>query len=86
MTHQDSFSPLLLYIYYFMMLMWPWILLEKESSWIWIPRTRSSQFHNNPVMVPPYKPPNPVGDIYDGHTYDLKTRVDIWTSMDVVPV
>ena len=24
-------------------------------------------------------------DIYDGHTYDLKTMVDIWTSMDVVP-
>ena len=24
-------------------------------------------------------------DIYDGQTYDLKTRVDIWTGMDVVP-
>ena len=24
--------------------------------------------------------------IYDGQTYDLKTRVDIWTRMDVVPV
>ena len=39
-----------------------------------------------PVLVPPCKPPDPVKDIYDGQTYDLKTRVDIWTSMDVVPV
>ena len=25
-------------------------------------------------------------DLYYGQTYDLKTRVDIWTRMDVVPV
>ena len=25
-------------------------------------------------------------DFYDGKTYDLKTRVDIWTRMDMVPV
>ena len=25
-------------------------------------------------------------DIYDGQTYDLKTRVDIWTRMDIVLV
>ena len=25
-------------------------------------------------------------DLYDGQTYDLETRVDIWTRMDVVPV
>ena len=25
-------------------------------------------------------------DIYDGHTHDLKTRVDIWTRMDIVIV
>ena len=25
-------------------------------------------------------------DIYDGQTYDLKTRVDIWMRMDIVPV
>ena len=25
-------------------------------------------------------------DIYDGQTYNLKTRVDIWTRMGVVPV
>ena len=46
----------------------------------------SSQCHNNPVLVPPRKPPDLVKDIYDSHTYDLKTRVYIWTSMDVVPV
>ena len=46
----------------------------------------SSQCHNNPILVPPCKPPNPVKDIYDSHIYDLKTRVDIWTRMDVVPV
>ena len=35
-------------------------------------RTSSIQFHNNLVLVPPRKPPNPVKDIYDGQTYDLK--------------
>ena len=37
-------------------------------------------------MVPPSKPPDIVKYLYDGQTYDLKTRVDIWTSIDVVPV
>ena len=44
------------------------------------------QCHNNPVLVPPRKPPNPVKDLYNGPIYDLKTRVDIWKRMDVVPV
>ena len=48
--------------------------------------TSSSQCHNNLVLVPPRKPPDPVKDIYDGQIYDLKTRVDIWKRMDVVPV
>ena len=48
--------------------------------------TSSSQCHNNPVLVTPRKPPDPVKDLYDGQIYDLKTRVDIWTRMDVVPV
>ena len=80
------FFPLLLYFYYFMMSMWPCISLKKESSWIWSLSKSSSQCHNNPVLVPLCKPPDPVKDIYDGQTYDLKTRVDIWTRMDVVPV
>ena len=30
--------------------------------------------------------PDPAKDLYDGQIYDLKTRVDIWTRMDMVPV
>ena len=48
--------------------------------------TSSIQCHNNPVLVPPRKPPDSVKDLYDGQIYDLKTRVDIWTRMDVIPV
>ena len=66
--------------------MWPWISLERESCWRWNPMTNSSQFHSNPVLVHPCNPPNHVKDLYDGQIYDLKTRVDIWTRMDVVPV
>ena len=69
-----------------MMSVWPWILLEMESCLRWNMRTSSSQYHNNPVLVPPCKPPNNVKDIYDGQTYDLKIRVDIWKRMDVVLV
>ena len=46
----------------------------------------SSQFHNNQVFVPRRKPPDPVKDLYDGHVYNLKTRVDIWKRMNMVPV
>ena len=49
-------------------------------------RKSSIQCHNNTVLVTPRKPPDPVKDIYEGHTYELQTRVDIWTRMDVVPV
>ena len=66
--------------------MWPWISLERESCCRCNMMTSSSQCHNNPVLVPPRKPPDPVKDLYYGHIYDLKTRVDIWTRMDVVPV
>ena len=48
--------------------------------------TSSRQCHNNPVLVSTRKPPDPVKGLYDGQIYDLKTRVDIWTRMDVVPV
>ena len=37
-------------------------------------------------MVPISKPPDPVKDLYGGQTYDLETRVYIWTRMDVFPV
>ena len=65
---------------------WPCISLDRESCWRWNMRTSSSQYHNNPVLVTPRKPPNPMKDLYDGHTCDLKTRVDIWMRMDMVPV
>ena len=48
--------------------------------------TSSGQCPNKPVLVLPCKPPNHVKDLYDVQTYDLKTRVDIWTRLDVVPV
>ena len=48
--------------------------------------TSSIQCNNNPVLVPHRKPPYPVKDIYDSQTYYVKTRLDIWTSMDIVPV
>ena len=87
MTPKKSFlSPTAIYLLKFMMSMWPWTSLERESCWRWILRTNSIQCHNNQVLVPPCKPPNPVKDIYDGQTYDLKIRVDIWTRVDVVPV
>ena len=66
--------------------MWPWILIERESSWSWSLRKRYIQCHINPVLIPPRKPPDPAMYLYNGHTYDLETRVDIWTMIDVVPV
>ena len=69
-----------------MMSIWPWLLLERGSYWVWSLRTSSIQCHSNLVLVPPRKPPYPVKDLYDGQTYDLKTRVDIWARIDVVPV
>ena len=66
--------------------MWPWISFERESCWRCSLRISSIQCHNNPLLVPPRKPPDPVKDIYDSQTYDLKQTVNIWTRMDVVPV
>ena len=48
--------------------------------------TSFSQCHINPVLVPPCKPHDPVKYLYENQTYDMKTWVYIWTSMDVVPV
>ena len=79
-------SPLLIYFYYFMMSMWTLISLESESCRRWSLRTSSRHCHNNPVLVPPCKAPDYVKNIYDGQTYDMKTRVDIWTKIYIVPV
>ena len=65
-------SPTDIYFNYFMMSMWPWISLERESCWIWSLRKISSQCHNNPILVPTHKPPDTVKDIYDGQTYELR--------------
>ena len=69
-----------------MMSVWTWILVERERSWSLSLQTSSRQCHVNPVLVYIHKPPDPVVDIYEGHTYDLKTVVDIQTRTDVVPV
>ena len=86
MTHKEILLSPTEIFYYVMMSMLSWISLERESCWIWNLKTSSSQCHNIPVLVPPRKPPDHVKDIYDGQTYDLKTRVDILTRMDVFPV
>ena len=39
---------------------------------------------NNPGFFPPCKIPNTLMNIYNDHNYGLKTRVDIWTRMNVV--
>ena len=64
----------------------PWISFERDSYWRWSLKTSSNQCHNNPVMVPHRKPHDPIKRLYDCQTYDLKTRVDTWTNMDVVLV
>ena len=69
-----------------MISMCSWISLDRESYQICSLRTSSSHCHNNPVSVPPLKPPDHVKDFYDGQTYDPKKRANIWTRMDVVPV
>ena len=60
-----------------MMSVWPRIIPERDSYWIWSLSTSSRQCHNNPVLVPPRKLTDPVKDFYEGQTYDLETRVDI---------
>ena len=49
-------------------------------------RTRSSQCHNNPVLVTTCKPPDHVKYFHDSQTYDVKKLVDVWIRMDVVQV
>ena len=68
------------------MLVWPCILIERDISWRLSPRKSSIKCHSNLVSPPLRKPPDLVKDLYGGKTNDTKTRVDIWTSMDVVPV
>ena len=46
----------------------------------------SRQCHGKLIFVPSHKPLDPMMDLYEGHTFDLKTRVDILMRMDVIPV
>ena len=55
-----------------MMSVWPWISLERDNYWKCSPMTSSSQCHNNPVLDPHHKPPDPAKHFHDGQTYDLK--------------
>ena len=64
-----------------MILVWPWILIDRESSWSWILRTIYIQCQSKLVVVPPHKPPNLTMDVYDSNNSGLKTMVDIWTIM-----
>ena len=50
------------------------------------PRKRSIQCHSNAIFFLPCKIFNPVVDIYGGQIYQLKTRLDIWMSMNAFPV
>ena len=86
MTHQEILFSATANFHFLMMLVWPCILIERESSRRLSLRTSSSQCHSNPVLVPPNKPLDPVKDLYGGKTYHLKTRMNIWTSIDEVPV
>ena len=49
-------------------------------------RKSSSQCHSKLILVPSHKPLDTMMYIYDGQTFDLKTRVDIWMRMDVISV
>ena len=42
--------------------------------------------YSNLVLLHTHKPPDHVMDNNDSKTYGMKIRMDIWTSMDVVPV
>ena len=66
-----------------MMLVWPQISIDRNSSWSWSLSTRPIQCHNEPDFIPSCKPTNLVIYIYYGQTYHLKTRVDIWTRIGV---
>ena len=48
-------------------------------------RTSSRQCHSNLILVTYHKPLDTMMDLYYDHTFDLKTRVDVWMRMDVIP-
>ena len=48
--------------------------------------TSSIQCHRKLILVPSHRPLDTMVNIYGGHVFDLKTRVDIWMRIDLVPV
>ena len=72
MTPQENlFSPTAPF-WCFIISVWQYISLKRDISWSWSLSKISSQCHSNTVLVPLYKTPDPVKDLYDAHTYDLK--------------
>ena len=63
-----------------------WLSLERGVYWGYIMRAISIQCLSNLIFVPSHKSLDPMMNIYDGHNYDLKTRVDLWMSKGVVPL
>ena len=86
MTPKENLFSVLLIFHCFIMPVWTWILLDRENYSSWSLKISLNQCHSNPVLVPLCKPPDPVKDLYDGQTYEFKTRVDMWNRMDVIPV
>ena len=69
-----------------MLSVWHWILIEREIYWIYSLRKSSRRCHSNILLIPYHKPLDPMMDLYDGQTFDLKITVDILMRMDVIPV
>ena len=61
-------------------LFWDVELLELESEDKLQPVSQQTDF------FPSHKPLDPMMDLYNGQTFDLKKRVDIWMRMDVIPI
>ena len=69
-----------------MLLVWPLILIYRESSWVCIMREISIQIKINLVLVTPRKAPYTTMDHDYGNTHGLNIRVDIWTDIYMVPI
>ena len=68
------------------MSMWPWIHLRGKFIGYEVWGQAPDSVTITQFLFPLLKPPDHVKDIYDGQNYDLKTRVEIWTRIDAVPV
>ena len=70
----------------FMFSVWYWLLLDRERYWSYSLRKSSNQYHSKLILVPYHKPLDTLMDLYNGQTFELKTRVDIWMRMYVITV